>query len=168
MSNIDILDKNIVDLLLEDGRISYMEIARRLGITERAARYRLNKMIQNGVVRVVAVVNPPTLGYNVIADVFLEVEADCIQDVARKMAEHEWISYVAYSIGETDVSLQLYAKDTDEVYWLVTDVIGKTPGVRKTVTSIVPKVIKDVYQWQIPLAACNSTKRGIIKKAVTD
>lgn len=164
MSNIDTMDKYIVDLLLEDGRISYTEIARRLGITERAARYRLNKMIKNGTIRVVAVVDPPKLGYDVIADVFLEVEADCIQDVAQRMAEHEWVSYVAYSIGETDVSLQLYAKDTAEVYRLVTDVIGKTPGVRKTVTSIVPKVIKDVYQWQIPLSVCTNKKRGLKSK----
>ncbi|MGB9639275.1 MAG: Lrp/AsnC family transcriptional regulator [Anaerolineales bacterium] len=159
MSNIDIIDKNIVELLLEDGRISNTEIARRLNITERAARYRLKKLLQNGVIKVVAVVDPPKLGYTVIADVFLEVEADRIQEVAQKMAEHEWVSYVAYSIGETDVSLQIYAKDTDEVYRLVTDVIGKTPGVRKTVTSIVPKVIKDVYQWHIPLSVCENSKR---------
>jgi DNA-binding Lrp family transcriptional regulator len=49
-----------------------------------------------------------------------------------------------------DVSLQLVAKDTAEIYRFVTEIIGKLPGVRKTTTSIVPVVIKDVYQWQIP------------------
>jgi hypothetical protein len=42
------------------------------------------------------------------------------------------------------------AHDTAEVYRLVTEVIGKVPGVRKTTTSIVPLVLKDVYQWRIP------------------
>jgi DNA-binding Lrp family transcriptional regulator len=60
---------------------------------------------------------------------------------------------VACSIGETDVSVQIVARDTDEVYRFVTEVIRKTPKVRKTVTSIVPQVLKDVYQWRIPGSA---------------
>lgn len=153
MSNIDNIDLKIIELLQQNGRMSFMEIARTLGITERSVRYRYNKLIKNEIIKITTVVNPPRVGYHVIADVFLEVEADKIQEVAQKMAEYNWISYVAYAIGETDVSVQVFAQDTEEVYRLVTDIIGKTPGVRKTVTSIVPKVLKDVYQWKIPLAA---------------
>jgi DNA-binding Lrp family transcriptional regulator len=57
---------------------------------------------------------------------------------------------VACSIGETDVSVQVLGKDTTEIYHFITEVIGKIPGVRKTTTSIVPIVLKDVYQWRIP------------------
>jgi DNA-binding Lrp family transcriptional regulator len=60
------------------------------------------------------------------------------------------VSYVACSIGETDVSIQVLAKDTVEIYRFVTEVIGKLPGVRKTTTTIVPIVLKDVYQWRMP------------------
>jgi len=84
------------------------------------------------------------------ADVFLEVETDSIQRVAHTVAEFENVTYVACSIGETDVSLQLVAKDTAEIYRFVTEVIGKIPGVRKTTTSMVPIVLKDVYQWRVP------------------
>ena len=77
-------------------------------------------------------------------------EADAIQEVAQKMTTFENVSYVACSIGETDVSVQVLAHDTVEVYRFVTEVIGKVPGVRKTTTSIVPLVFKDVYQWKIP------------------
>jgi len=78
------------------------------------------------------------------------VDSDSILEVARKMAEYDNVSYVACSIGETDVSLQVQARDTAEVYSFVTEVIGKAPGVRKTKTSIVPLVIKDVFEWRIP------------------
>jgi len=60
------------------------------------------------------------------------------------------ISYVACSIGEKDISAQIVTRDTGEVYEFVTNVIGKIPGVRKTTTSIVPIVLKDVYEWRIP------------------
>ena len=52
-----------------------------------------------------------------------------------------------------DVSIQVVGKDTAEIYRFVTEVIGKMPGVRKTTTSIVPIVLKDVYQWRIPRGA---------------
>jgi DNA-binding Lrp family transcriptional regulator len=66
------------------------------------------------------------------------------------MTGYEQVSYVAFAIGETDVSVQIVAHDTHEVYWFVTEIIGRTPGVQKTTTSIVPQVLKDVYQWHIP------------------
>jgi Lrp/AsnC family transcriptional regulator for asnA, asnC and gidA len=151
MYKIDNIDIKIVDLLMEDGRMACSEIARRIGgVTERAIRYRLDRLIQNGIIFITAVVSPKSLGYPVVADVLLEVEADSIREVAEKMIEYENVSYVAYSIGETDVSVQIIAKDAVEVYEFVTRVIGKTNGVRKTTTSIVPQVLKDVYQWKIP------------------
>ncbi|MCX6064710.1 MAG: Lrp/AsnC family transcriptional regulator [Chloroflexi bacterium] len=151
MYKIDNIDLQIVDMLMEDGRMHAAEIARRIGnISERAVRYRIDRMVENNVIRLSAIVNPKGLGMNVVADVWLEVESDSILEVAKKMAEFENVSYVACSIGETDVSVQVQARDTVEVYRFVTEVIGKVPGVRKTTTSIVPLVVKDVYQWRIP------------------
>jgi Lrp/AsnC family transcriptional regulator for asnA, asnC and gidA len=151
MYKIDNLDIKIVDLLMKDGRMACSEIARRIGgVTERAIRYRLERLVENRIIAITAVVNPRGIGYQVVADVWLEVEADAIREVAEKMIEYENVSYVAYSIGETDVSVQVIAKDPLEVYEFVTRVIGKTEGVRKTTTSIVPQVLKDIYQWRIP------------------
>ena len=48
------------------------------------------------------------------------------------------------------MSIQIVAKDTAEIYQFVTEVVRKVPGVRKTTTSIVPLILKDVYQWRIP------------------
>lgn len=151
MFKIDITDRKIVNLLMEDGRMQAAEIARRIGdISERVVRYRIENLIEKNVIKISAIVNPREVGMNVVADVWLEVESDSILDVAHKMAAFENVSYVACAIGETDVSLQVLARDTTEVYHFVTEVIGKVPGVRKTTTSIVPLVIKDVFQWRIP------------------
>lgn len=151
MYEIDKTDVKIVNLLLEDGRLPASEIARRMGdISERAVRYRIDRMIEEGVIYVSAIVSPQAFGFDTRADVWLEVESDKILEVANKMAEFENVSYVACAIGETDVSIQVVAKDTGEVYRFVTEVVRKVPGVRKTVTSIVPIVLKDVYQWRVP------------------
>ncbi len=156
MYKIDNIDSEIVNMLMEDGRMRAAVIARRLGNkSERAVRYRIDRMIENNVIRLSAIVNPKGLGMNVVADVLLEVESDSILNVAKKMTEYENVSYVACSIGETDISVQVMAGDNAEVYRFVTEVIGKIPGVRKTTTSIVPLVLKDVFQWRIPASMIN-------------
>jgi len=151
MHNFDKIDIRIVNLLLEDGRMSASEIARRIGnVSERAVRYRIDRMVSDGVVQISAVARPQAFGLTTIADVWLEVESDRILEVAKKMAEFDNVSYVACGIGQSDVSIQIVAKDTTEIYEFVTEVVRKTPGVRKTTTSIVPLIIKDVYQWRVP------------------
>jgi Lrp/AsnC family transcriptional regulator for asnA, asnC and gidA len=151
MYEFDKLDVKIVNLLLEDGRMTASELARRIGdITERTIRYRIERMITEDVIRISAVIRPDAFGLTIKADVWLEVESDMILDVAKRMAEFENVTYVACAIGQNDISIQVVARDTSEIYHFVTDVIRKVPGVRKTVTSIVPLVLKDVYQWRVP------------------
>jgi Lrp/AsnC family transcriptional regulator, regulator for asnA, asnC and gidA len=156
MYNIDKFDAQIINLLVDNGRASCAEIARRIdGISERTVRYRMDRMIEEGLIQIATVVNTKLLGYSVVADVWLEVDSDSILDVAKKMTQYDCISYVACGIGEPDISVQVLARDNEEVYQFVTEVIGKTPGVRKTTTSIVPLVLKDTHQWHIPVSAFN-------------
>ena len=116
MTKIDKTDIAIVNLLIEDGRMPCAQIARRLGnISERAVRYRINRLVREQVIRISAIANPRSVGLDVIADVWIEVDADAIRSVAQALAEYECISYVAYSIGETDVSVQVVAPNTGEV-----------------------------------------------------
>jgi Lrp/AsnC family transcriptional regulator, regulator for asnA, asnC and gidA len=152
---IDPIDRAIADLLIEDGRMSYAEIARRIGnITERSVRYRLDRLVKEGILRVSAVVNPKAIGLSVTADVLIEVEPGRVLEVARKMAEFECVSYVACSTGERDMSVQIVARNNEELYNFVTEVIAKVRGVRKTTTALLPLILKDVYTWSIPASAC--------------
>jgi Lrp/AsnC family transcriptional regulator for asnA, asnC and gidA len=151
MHKIDKTDRSIVNLLMEDGRMPCAELARRIGgITERAVRYRLERMRKEGLIKIAAVTNPVVMGYPVITDVFLEVEPGMIQEVAQKLVNLENITYVACSTGDRDISVQLVARSNPDAYAFVTRVIAKVPGVRKTTSSVVPVILKDVYDWHIP------------------
>jgi Lrp/AsnC family transcriptional regulator for asnA, asnC and gidA len=151
----DSLDRAIVDLLIQDGRMPCTEIACKIGhVSERSVRYRIDRMVKQGIMRVSAIVSPKAVGFPVTADVFIEVEPGHIMDVARKLKELETVSYVACSTGETDVSIQIVARNNNELYDFVTQVIAQVPGVRKTTTVLLPVVLKDVYQWSIPLSQC--------------
>ncbi|MFN3741470.1 MAG: Lrp/AsnC family transcriptional regulator [Anaerolineales bacterium] len=148
----DAIDVKIINLLLEDGRMPAAEIARRVGegVSERVVRYRIQRLIDQGIIKVTAIVRPQAFGYTTFADVWLEVESDHIMEVARTLATYPNVTYVASAIGETDVSIQIVARSTDEIYRFVTEVVRRIPGVRKSTTSIVPLVLKDVYEWRVP------------------
>jgi len=148
---LDWLDKQIVDILTDDGRMSCTDIAQKIGsVTERMVRYRLNRLIQKGVIVISAIVDSKAIGYPVIADVFIEVEPGQVFDLAHKIAEYENVTYVACSPGERDISVQIVARDNHELYNFVTGIIGCLPGVRRTTTSIVPVIIKDDAHWRLP------------------
>ena len=148
---LDAIDRQIVALLLEDGRTTAAEITRRIGhVSERAVRYRIERLMRWGVIRVSAVVNPQAVGFPIMADVLIEVAPGQLQNVAAQVVEFENVSYVAGSVGEGDLSIQVYARDTQELLRLVEEVIGKVPGVTRTKTVMVPWKLKDVYQWRVP------------------
>jgi Lrp/AsnC family transcriptional regulator for asnA, asnC and gidA len=152
---VDTIDRAIVELLIEDGRMSSVDIARWLGeISERSVRYRLERLVRDGIIRVSAIVDPKMLGYVVTADVFIEVEPGQIMTVARKMTEFDCVTYVACSTGASDLSIQIVASDNEELYRFVTEVVANVAGVRRTTTVLLPLVLKDVYQWTIPHSKC--------------
>ncbi|PKO02026.1 MAG: Lrp/AsnC family transcriptional regulator [Chloroflexi bacterium HGW-Chloroflexi-5] len=151
MTKIDAIDKRISDLLIEDGRMSCSKIAERIGkISERAVRYRIERLIKNKIISIHGNVNAEGLGLVVFADVFIEVEPSLVFQIAKLLAEYESVSYVACSTGQNDISIQVFAHDNNELFSFVTDIIGKIPGVRKTHISFVPLRIKDDHIWHIP------------------
>lgn len=156
---IDEIDEQIIDLLLVDGRMSCSEISAAIGhITERSVRYRLTRLIDNQIIHISAIVSPSAIGFNVIADVFIQVEPGLVREIAQMLAEREEISYVACSTGEVDISIQVVASSNEAVFDFVTNVIGKIPGVRKTTTSLVPIILKDVYRWRVPNVVLKGNK----------
>lgn len=161
MYDFDKTDIKIVNFLLEDGRMPASEISRRIGdISERAVRYRIDRMVSEDAIQISAVVNPGAFGMTIKADVWLEVESDRILDVAKQLTVYDTVTYVACGIGQNDISIQVVARDTAEIYHFVTEVVRKVPGVRKTTTSIVPIILKDVYQWRVPESAVRLKETG--------
>jgi Lrp/AsnC family transcriptional regulator for asnA, asnC and gidA len=150
---IDEIDEQIIDLLLVDGRMSCSEISAAIGhITERSVRYRLTRLLDNQIIQIRAIISPSAIGFNVIADVFIQVDPGHVREIAQLLVEREEVSYVACSTGEVDISIQIVANSNESVFDFVTNVIGKIPGVRKTTTSVVPIILKDVYRWRVPNA----------------
>lgn len=150
--NLDTTDRQIIQLLLKDGRMSNAEIARQIqGASERLVRYRIERLRKEKIIHISAIVNPSSLGYSIVADVWVEVEAGQAMKVAKQLAELDRARYVSFSTGGMkDVTVQIVAKDLEEMYEYITEIIGNVPGVNKTQTMLIPGVLKDVDSWIPP------------------
>ncbi|MBX6341420.1 MAG: Lrp/AsnC family transcriptional regulator [Thermomicrobiaceae bacterium] len=157
---IDETDRAIIACLQEDSRTPSAEIARRVGVAERTVRARIDRLVQDKIIRLVAVVNPHAIGYTVTADVFLEVELGRIQEVAEQVAQYEEVSYVGLTTGDRDISLQLFAPSVEAIYDFVTERLNHLPGVTRARTFVIPRVIKSSYQWRLPQAVQQAPNRS--------
>ena len=119
---LDTTDRQIIQLLLKDGRMSNAEIARQIqGASERLVRYRIERLRKEKIIQISAIVNPIAIGFSLIADVWVEVEAGQAVKVAKKLAELDRARYVSFSTGGMkDVTVQIVAHDLEEMYEYIT------------------------------------------------
>lgn len=160
MHTLDKIDREIIRLLNEDGRMSSAEIARRLGdVPLRTISHRVEGLIARDIISVRAIVNPVALGYHVLADVLIEVEPGCVRKVAETVARFPQVSYVACATGETDVSISLRVRSNEELFDFVTEQLGRIPGVRRTQTHLLPAKLKDIDTWLPALVLADEQER---------
>ena len=148
---LDDIDRRIIALLTEDGRLSFREVARRLdGVSPRVVRYRIGRLQKKAVIRICAIVNPSTIGFPLTADVMVEVASGRQRAVAEQLARLENVGYVAGSIDDGELTITVYARDTDDLMGLVSGTISRIPGITRTRTIFVPWIVKDVHEWRPP------------------
>ncbi len=147
---IDHIDRAIITCLQEDSRRPSAEIARNLGIAERTVRARIDRLVQDGVVHLAAIVNPRAVGYEVTADVFLEVELGKVQSVADEVSRVDEVCYVGLTTGDRDISLQVHAQSIDALYDFVSERLNRIPGVLRSKTFVIPRVSKQLPDWRLP------------------
>jgi Lrp/AsnC family transcriptional regulator for asnA, asnC and gidA len=143
----DDLDKQLLSLLTKDGRMPSARLARIVGASERTVANRVNRLIRSGAISIIGVVNHEFFGYEVMADILCEAEPRSLDEIAAQVAEFPEVSYVAVSFGDRDISLQAVAKSTAQLYEFVTGKLARVPGIERTRTVIVPKVVKDFHEW---------------------
>src|ERR1700749_5181370 len=103
---LDKLDAGIVALLQEDGRRPYGEIGEAVGLSEAAARQRVNRVRESGLMRIVAVTDPVAMGRGVVVTIGLRVTGDT-REAAARLAQIAEIEYVVATAGAFDVLAEL-------------------------------------------------------------
>jgi Lrp/AsnC family transcriptional regulator, regulator for asnA, asnC and gidA len=146
----DKTDRSIIGCLREDGRMSHADIARRLGAAEATVRRRLQRMQTSGMLRVVPVVDPDSVGMQTSLFLGVKVEAGSWEAVAKAVAALPEVRYVAVTTGSFDLLVEAFVAHREHLAEFVLDAIGGVPGVVSTETMTVLRVAKFVYEWEVP------------------
>jgi len=143
---IDDVAKRIIEELQQDGRRSYAALAKTVGLSEAAVRQRVQRLIDTGVMQVVAVTDPLQVGFTRQAMVGLRVAGDPIE-VADRLAEIDEVDYVVLTAGSFDILLEVVCEDDDHLLRLLSERIRSLPGVRDTETFVYLRLAKQSYSW---------------------
>jgi Lrp/AsnC family transcriptional regulator for asnA, asnC and gidA len=146
---LDEVGKAILRELQEDGRRSYTAIAAAVGLSEAAVRQRVKALVDSGLLQIVAVTDPLTLGFGVMASVGISVTGDArvVADVLSEIAE---VDYCVLTSGRYDLQLELVCRDNEHLLTVVNDRIRTVEGVREVETSICLRVHKQTYNYGTP------------------
>ena len=140
------VDAAIIRALQADGRRPYTAIAKDVGLSEAAVRQRAQRLIDEGVMQIVAVTDPLRVGLHRQAMVGLRVDGD-VREVARQLAASNEIDYVVICSGAYDVLVELTARDDEHLLEVINGHIRSIPGIRTTETFVYLRLEKQTYTW---------------------
>jgi Lrp/AsnC family transcriptional regulator for asnA, asnC and gidA len=143
---LDEVSKGIIEQLQEDGRRSYAEIGKAVGLSEAAVRQRVQKLQDAGVMQVVAVTDPMQLGFYRQAMIGIRVTGDTTR-VAGELAAIPAVDYVVLTAGSFDVLAEVVCESDEDLIELLNHRIRAIEGVLSTETFVYLKLQKQFYNW---------------------
>lgn len=147
MPEIDDTDQRIIAELRRDGRLTNAQISRSLGVSEALVRRRIERLINNRSLRIIAVTNPYKKGYTLDAIVNMRVEVSKLKEAAAKVAELPEVRYAAVVAGDYNLTFRLLLRSQEEFYHFVTDQLAAIPGIETMETAYVLKVVRRTFDW---------------------
>jgi Lrp/AsnC family transcriptional regulator for asnA, asnC and gidA len=143
---IDATSKAIIEQLQEDGRRPYSTIGKAIGLSEAAVRQRVQKLIDNGVMQIVAVTDPMQIGFARQAMIAVSASGD-VEAIADQLAKIDEVDYIVVTAGSVDLLVEVVVEDDEHLLRLVNGRIRTIEGVTRTESFLYLKLVKQTYNW---------------------
>jgi Lrp/AsnC family transcriptional regulator for asnA, asnC and gidA len=144
---LDQIDCQMIELLQKDGRISNTDLAKEIGISEATVRTRLNRLINEEYIQIVAVSNPIKLGFKIVGNIRIHVEIKKMEKIIRELKKLKPLWFIVQTTGGTGIDTEFVVKSLDELNDLIFEKINKIDGVVRTETTLFLKYLKRHYDW---------------------
>lgn len=145
-SQLDDVSKQIIDQLQHDGRKSYAEIGKIVGLSEAAVRQRVQKLSESGVMQIVAVTDPLRLGFSRQAMIGIKCSGNA-SFVAEELSKIASVDYVVMTAGSFDILAEVVSENDDHLISLINEQIRALEHVVSTETFVYLKLHKQFYNW---------------------
>jgi Lrp/AsnC family transcriptional regulator for asnA, asnC and gidA len=145
--NLDELDLVLIRELENDGRQTNTDLAKKIGTSKATARRKLKKLLDGGIIKVVAVASPPALGYRTVATMGINVRPGDVDAVAEKLASYENVHFVIISTGRYDIIAWMMFQEPEDLSDFLRTELGNIPGLVSVETMINLKIIKASFTY---------------------
>lgn len=143
---LDDVSKAIIEQLQQNGRRPYAAIGDAVGLSEAAVRQRVQRMIEAGVMQIVAVTDPLTVGFDRQAMIGIKANGD-LRTLADALSELPEVDYVVITAGSFDMILEVVCEDDAHLLDVLNSHIRALPGVQSTETFVYLQLRKQTYTW---------------------
>jgi Lrp/AsnC family transcriptional regulator, regulator for asnA, asnC and gidA len=143
--DLDDVDRQIIALLQQDGRASFAWMAEKLHVSAGMIRLRYNRLVDLGVLRVLAITNPPRMGFQTMAMICIKADGNNLLEIAEKIAALDEVIYLIVVSGTYDIFAEIVCRDQDHLLEFLTKRLYKIEGVRESESFMHLKIVKEVY-----------------------
>jgi Lrp/AsnC family transcriptional regulator, regulator for asnA, asnC and gidA len=144
---LDDLDRRLIALLMEDASQTNVALARELGVSDGTVRNRIQNLLQQEVMQLVAIIDPWKVGHRIQIFSGLEVDLHRAHEVANTLAELEEVTYVSFTTGEFDILMVAALRSQEELFNFLTIKLGRIEGIRRIRTNQVLKTVKRTFRY---------------------
>ncbi|MGH7416241.1 MAG: Lrp/AsnC family transcriptional regulator, partial [Candidatus Rokuibacteriota bacterium] len=146
---LDATERRMVELLQGDGRMTIVELARALQVTEVTARRKLRRLLADRIIQIVATVDPFDVGYETPVIIGLKVQRTMLDEVARRVSEFPQVRYVGASTGRVDLIVEVVVRTNQDLADFLMNDLGAIEGITDSETNLVIRIYKQSWDWGI-------------------
>jgi Lrp/AsnC family transcriptional regulator, regulator for asnA, asnC and gidA len=146
--HLDEVSKGIIEQLQKDGRMPYAAIGKAVGLSEAAVRQRVQRLLESGVMQIVAVTDPLQLGFARQAMIGVHAEGD-VEPLAEKLSQMPEVDYVIVTAGSFDLMIEVVCESDDHLLELLSKRVRALDGVKGTESFVYLKLHKQTYSWGV-------------------
>ena len=143
--SLDAIDQHILDAMRKDGRAAFAQIAGRLKVSPGMIRQRYNRLVELGILKVVAISNPLQRGFKTMALVGIRTDGHQMLEVADAVSKLKEVVYLVVVSGRFDIMAEVVCRDHEDLLEFITDKLYAIEGVREAETFMHLKIVKEIY-----------------------
>lgn len=144
--SIDDLDRAIIELLQEDGRRPVTEMARALDVSGTTVQRRIDRLIADGIIRIIALAQASLVGLPVHVIFGITAQVDCIASIEEALAAEDEVIWVAWTTGSFDLIAEAFFRSNDHLRRFIQTRLARIPGIIRVENTTVLSLGKNVHK----------------------
>ncbi|MBL7161688.1 MAG: Lrp/AsnC family transcriptional regulator [Anaerolineales bacterium] len=146
-AKIDRIDQQIIKILSEDGRTPFAQIAKQMGVSTGMIRQRYQRLVQDGVLQIVAITNPLLMGFATMAQIGVKAEVSRLEEIADEIALFDEVIYLVLVTGSYDLHVEVICRDKTHLLNFLSKKLHAVEGVKEAETFMYLRIAKENYGW---------------------